>query len=273
MHVHTFSRTHSQLYATDSDFSRLFMCDVTPTTGALDCSGLDVGGLDNPYGIALSDTKAYIGNDGSDVVLICDLNKSTGVISNCLDSGVQNLLWPNAMVISGNYLYILDMNDGGTALLICAINSDTGALSGCTPDGSFQLFSARGIIASNGKLFISDQDQGRVFVCTIDSDTGLLSGCTDTGATQLTSPRGMATLGNFFWIGNNVESTIILCTVDVATGALSNCGETANGTAFSLGGFFARLTHSSLCRRHLRWYFHPVQYYPGDWGADMRSCN
>ncbi len=165
----------------------------------------------------------YVTNTGSNKILRCDVNKITGALSNCINSGASRLDRPDTIVMSNKYAYINNIS-GSNDWVIC--NIEQSVLFGCVgilgPRGN-----SRGLALDtlNNRIYIAEYSNNSVFVCDIDSFNGRPVNCKNTNATTLNGAHGIAFSqnNNYVYIANEKTRNVTMCFVNPVDGTFSNC--------------------------------------------------
>ena len=129
-------------------------CDVDIAGLFSNCSHTGTG-FDIPSGIILNaaETKVFITNVGSDRVLKCDVERSTGNFTNCADTGGYGFDDPTGITLNDSETIAFVTNGGSTTVSRCLVNID-GDFSACaSTQGSFN--NPAGIALSNQIDYIS----------------------------------------------------------------------------------------------------------------------
>jgi len=192
------------LYLTDT-VSNVVRCAVSGVDGSLSSCANAATGLHAPTGIAFSGNWAYVapGIAASDVD-VCPVN-SDGTLGAC--TRAQTFSAPNALSISGGYLYVADAD--GPEVYSCTINAD-GSLSACISNYLGTVNTVDGIAVTATTAYIVDINGGNLTTCAVSSMDGSLSSCAqttligtnpDAGNTADAAPRSAAVYGGDLYIG------------------------------------------------------------------------
>lgn len=208
-------------------------CSVTSQGDISGCTALDVAGLNNPSGIALSGNYAYIANfpvDNSPGTLLkCSVDPSNITLSGCTDAGAPPISGMVDVAFAGNRAYIVSLT--GNSVTRCAVGGD-GSLSDCADAGATGLSSPTAMAFAGANAYIVS-NSAFVTRCTVEPLLGNLSACTAMtvpGMADLTSivPYGIALSNGTAYITSQGNDNVLRCTIDEA-GGFSAC--TANDLA------------------------------------------
>jgi hypothetical protein len=199
------------LYVTDHA-SHVVSCAVNGGDGSLSACTNAASGLSAPSGIAFSGNWAYVtpGIAATDVdVCPVTLNGTLGACTSAQTFGA-----PNALAVSGGYLYVADAN--GPNVEICTIDAD-GSLSGCFANYIGPVNTMDGIAVTAITAYITDVNGGNLTTCTVNADGSLfpctqatLAGTTPAGGnTPTAAPRSVSVYGGNLYIGTKAGVLIL----------------------------------------------------------------
>jgi hypothetical protein len=199
------------LYITDL-VGDVVSCAVSGADGSLSSCASVTTGLAAPTGIAFSGKYAYVtpGVKATDVD-VCPVN-ADGSLGACTLAVPLGL--PNALAVSGGYLYV---SDGSTPYVAsCPINAD-GSLSACTPNyiGSW-INSMDSIAVTATNAYMVDYSGQNLTTCTVSAADGSLSACTkqtlnltDANNSPNSNPRSAYVYGGNLYVGTNAGTLIL----------------------------------------------------------------
>lgn len=175
----------------------------------------------------------------------CDVNSTSGLISNCQDAGATGLSsveFITFQTFNGvTYAYIGDfvLTD---SVKKCTLDNSTGnfVLNSCVPAGadlddlSYQAAFAQ--VGSNNYAYVTLFNNG-IFKCDVNTSTGLFptSSCAATGGISASSPRGIVEKtinGNQYLYAANFQQSVSKCKVDTTSAGALICSD-SGGTGFS----------------------------------------
>ena len=202
------------LYLTDN-VSSVVSCTVSGVDGTLPSCSNAATGFAAPSGIAFSGNWAYVtpGAVATDVD-VCAV-ATDGSLSGC--TRAYTFATPNALAVSGGYLYVADANGPGYAYS-CVIDGANGTLSACTANAIGAVNTMDGIAVTATKAYIVDINGGNLSTCTVSSLDGSLSACTQitldgtapsNGNTPSASPRSVSVYGGNLYIGTHAGDMIL----------------------------------------------------------------
>lgn len=199
----TFDTTGGTLYAYVTDASdNVYQCDVSttpgPTLGVIGSCVPTGSAFNMPLSIAFNNDYAYVADNAIDMVLLCEVNSSTGILSECVDSGATSLSAPSTIIFQADtegtpvihaYITNTDVSDSVT---YCDVNPTTGVLSGCIDSGVGAYFDLPyGIVfqyfGMTPYAYVTNSNNTggglnhSVSQCTLNTD-GTFDSCVDSGA-------------------------------------------------------------------------------------------
>jgi hypothetical protein len=199
------------LHITDN-LSHVVSCAVSGVDGSLSACANAASGLSAPSGIAFSGNWAYVtpGIAASDVD-VCAV-AADGSLSGC--TSAQTFTAPNALAVSGGYLYVADASSPNVD--ICTIDAD-GSLSGCFANYIGPVNTMDGIAVTATTAYIVDINGGNLTTCTVNPDGSLfpctqatLDGTTPAGGnTPNAAPRSVSVYGGNLYIGTKAGVLIL----------------------------------------------------------------
>lgn len=147
----------------------------TRSTILSDFRGVDI----SPSGL-----HAYLADTTNNRLNSCDVNTSTGGLSNCNANSSFTFSNPAGVVVhpNGNFVYMTDTNSTTTPVTRCTINTSTGVLTACASQ-SITLASGGGYYmtfnpSDSTKIYIAATDGSgydRVILATVNATTGNIS--------------------------------------------------------------------------------------------------
>ena len=198
------------------------------------------------------------------IIKRCEMNITTGVFTNCIDSGATGLPSPAGLVIDkkGDNIYIANSRAYFGAIpgiSKCTINSVSGALTGCinyTNTSGIGLinqgFAALAIDPSGTYIYATSVDL--IQKCVINSD-GTLTSCSTANLNSLFAP-GIAINpnGGFAYLAGTITGgaspSIQVCTIDGLSNLISCSAQTGfsvifpGGIAVNTAGTYSYITDS-----------------------------
>ena len=214
----------------------VYSCAVEANGALNNCTSAEGGdNFNQPDGIAISNTHAYIANYGSTTVTSCTV--TAGILSACSEStGFYN---PEGVTLNttGSSLYVANYN--ASNVLYCPVSnlgSCTTAWQGTNASGPHQVI----FNSSETKAYISDVSLSAIFFCPAVT-AGNLGTCVDSGigvGTILYSQEGIAlnAAANLMYISNSGNGTVLLCSIN-SDGTISqnNCAATGGNFNYPTG--------------------------------------
>jgi hypothetical protein len=205
------------LYLTDTASNVVVRCAVSGADGSLSACANAASGFIAPTGIAFSGNWAYVapGAAATDVD-VCAV-AADGSLSGCTSAQTFSGAAPNALAVSGGYLYVSDAN--GPIVYICTINSANGSLSACGPNYfavPFNTMDGIAVTATTG--YIVDINGGNLTTCTVNSGDGSLFPCSQQtlngttpagGNTPNSNPRSVSVYGGNLYTGTKAGVLIL----------------------------------------------------------------
>lgn len=218
------------VYIADNSLNKVTRFGITGSTFVDSGAGLLIG-AQAPYGIAFAQKSggngdfSYIANPNSTIsgILYCQLNSTTGIMTDCADSSFFGTFPAVGLASSNGYVYATSDTDPAK-MRFCKINQTTGNFSSCaTPSNIGSLNGPYGILINSGVAYITNYNSNTISKCTISSSNGDFSACSNAGATSINVPTGIAMNGNFAYISNSLPTdSITVCSVN-SSGNLSGC--------------------------------------------------
>jgi hypothetical protein len=170
---------------------------VNQANGTLsNCNGTGDVGFNHPTRMVFDSTgtRAYIGafagvnTSDPGFVWLCSVNKATGALFGCKDSGATGYIFPEAVALSpnGKFAYVSDTFGSGQ-ILLCNVNQMDGTLSDCIDSGEAIVDHAEKILfnLTGTTAYIPDESSFKsIKMCSVDTITGLLFNCRDSGSTD-----------------------------------------------------------------------------------------
>jgi len=216
-----FASIPQSLYITDN-VSSVVRCAMSGVDGSLSGCANAATGLHNPSGIAFSGNWAYVapGIAATDVD-VCPVN-ADGSLGICTSALTLNS--PNALAVSGGYLYVTDPST--PSVQICSIGAN-GSLSNCNTNYfSVPMNTIDGIVVTATAAYIVDVNGGNLTTCTVNSGDGSLSPCSQQslnataplgGNTPASTPSGVAVYGGNLYVGTKAGDLILPITGGAVT--------------------------------------------------------
>jgi DNA-binding beta-propeller fold protein YncE len=210
----------------------------------------------NPHAIILNSdgTLAYVANLNSNTVSRCFVNPTTGVFSDCANTGGTGFTTPAGIALnsSGTFAYVT--NYFSNTVTSCSVDKTTGVFSACADTKGTGFSAPNGIrLNSNGKFaYVTNSGANSVSKCSVAN--GVFSNCANTG-TGFSSPSEVRlnSAGTLAYVTNFGNNTVTSCSVNILTGDFLDCANTG-GTGFNLptsialnsAGTLAYVTNRSL---------------------------
>jgi len=220
------------LFVTNQGAGTLSSCQIDSSNRLLGGCSIVATGFAAPEALAINPTgtKMYITNTSTSAMAVCQLDLSTGEVSDCVDAGGTGFNLPSGVAVSpdGSILYV--SNGGGiNAVTACDIDVVTGGLSGCVQNVVPGVVTAFDLTLNNtgNRLYIADFTGSTLSVCRANGTTVDL--CDNTSGGNFDGPEGvtLSTSGEYAYIANNTSNSVTRCVVDVVTGLLSACNVTS----------------------------------------------
>ena len=203
-----------------------------------------------PIGIVLNHTKqkAYIANNGSSTIAVCDIGINGLIINNsCVNKNLPGLEaigrgYFITLNPDNSYLYVTNGNTANGKVHKCLLNQNDGSVSDCTDAGGSGFVVPAGIIvnSTNTIAYIVNtiiSGTGYVSKCTINQQTHNFDTCTQT-ATNVDNSNGIAIdeTGSYVYINHNTSGEVTRCQVDTTSKDLTECIVTTSGLGSNLIG-------------------------------------
>jgi hypothetical protein len=173
-------------YVANKGNNTVTFCKININNGTLSgCVAKSDPVFSSPVGVAINKSGnnisyLYISNYDNNKISICNIDSSSGVLTNCVDSGSGMLAGQLiGAAVSNNFAYIV--SNANSIIKLCSIDSKNGSLSNCDDSGAGQVFpSPTAIVTQSGYAYVASLT-GVVKICKIDSMSGKLSNCEDSG--------------------------------------------------------------------------------------------
>lgn len=237
-------------YITDSTAPGVTECTVNSDGTFTGCStNLFPSAFDTPFGIGIARSingtdYAYVTNLGTSSVSKCAINATTGVFSNCFDSGAgdafdvpQDIAFTSSTNPPYAYITDSDFNTTGT-IWQCAVNSTTGNLSACASSSYLQFDNPLGItlapVGSSTYTYATNTSGDSITQCTVGAG-GVLESCSNTSSHNTISPGGLAFStfgGDDYTYLVNLTGSVSQCRISSPSGLLY-CIDSGVGSAFT----------------------------------------
>ncbi len=242
-----------RLFVTNVSNSKVIVCDVDGTTGALNgCTDTNADNLGQPFSIVLNNagTRAYIADARDNVIILCNVSPS-GIFSGCGDAGGSLIDQPLSIALRANESQLFIVNEIGNTVVNCAVNAANGMLDSCTliPNVSFNDPTSLILDTTNNYAYITEYAAGQVQNCEVELN-GNLSNCTSSNATTLNQPYGIVFNSDETraYIANNGNNTVTLCDVS-NTRQFSSCVVTLDKDLNFPRGIVLNSTHAYIANR------------------------
>ena len=157
----------------------------------LSIDGNNMPGTGTPEVVVFNNGYGYVTDQQDDGYVKCDVNATSGVLSSCQFSKVDQVsdikaVGPRSLMFRNGYAYFVNSGyHGGAAVdgavssyTKCTVNND-GSLSGCATSQISGLNSPTALVYNNGYIYITnEQGPGYSYTqCTINSVNGSLENC------------------------------------------------------------------------------------------------
>jgi hypothetical protein len=163
--------------------SQVSVCSADQNTGILgNCTTYGVVTFDSPVNATFNaaGTFFYVSEYDPIVTLkaitICQVNPTTGLLTNCGNTSLTFFPYGIALNGPGNFLYVADATNTAP-LNICTVNSGTGAISNCVAASGQSFNSAKNISFDTAGTHMYVTEGNTLWVCTPNSINGSYSGC------------------------------------------------------------------------------------------------
>ena len=218
------SRHH--VYTANPDLNNIAICSLDENVAAMTCITDDGGGgiFDNPQTAYINNDYFYTLNNGSSEVIKCDINSTTGGLSNCAATGSGFSSPLGSMTIANGYAYIpnyLNYN-----ISICSVSPTDGTFGVCsTFSNGGGLFLPAGVAVSGTYAYIA-QSSSNLLACKINASNGSLSNCVANNVLTNVNHAGLNILSGYVYVNTNIGIT--KCTL-ASNGTVSGCVSTGSG--------------------------------------------
>jgi len=206
------------LYITDL-MGNVISCAVSGVDGSISscvpnaASGFIAAGA--PTGIAFSGNWVYVtaGAAATDVD-VCPVNTDGTLGTPCTLAATFTLGLPNALAVSGGYLYVTNAN--GPQAYNCPIKPD-GSLGVCISNYIGTVDTLMGIAVTATNAYMVDVNGENLSTCTVSSVDGSLSACTQqtligtdpSNTIHMTTPRSAYVYRNNLYVGTHAGTLIL----------------------------------------------------------------
>jgi 6-phosphogluconolactonase (cycloisomerase 2 family) len=216
------------LYVANPGNNTISLCQRDATTGALSACG-DAGGIGFilPSGVTVNPAGdiLYISNGGNLVgVSACDINPTTGKISNCIHNTSPS--FDNAFDITlntgGTHAYVANFTDSSVA--VCEIRNKL--LCDCQAVFSSAFSGPEGVTVDplSRFLYVANNTSNQVSVCGINNTSNLPENCDITdGQFSGIGNVGLSQTGTSAYVPDFINNRLFHCNANSITGALSAC--------------------------------------------------
>ena len=223
-----------------------------------DYQNLSQYGVTQPFATVINDTNTYAyisdityipGSFG--LVFKCNISASNNQLTNCADSGANNISAPYGIVLRTinniNLAYIVDYNIpnptesafvGGVT--ICNVESPSGNLQNCSQYPLQNVNNPKGLYfdAANKYAYLTNHGNNQITKCSIDAN-GFLQNCQYMSISQqLFFPFSLEIFNNTVFIVNYNSGTgifgsaVVSCSID-SNGNFENCATSSDYNSWS----------------------------------------
>ncbi|MDF1828409.1 MAG: YncE family protein [Legionellaceae bacterium] len=236
--------TYAYLTSSSSN-NLLYTCGISFTGSLINCTTPTLGvTLNSPKGLVINptQTRLYIANQGQNEIDQCDIDKPTGVLSNCTNSlantGSGGIDAPKGMAINpaGTIVYIT--NQGSNEITKCPVNAITGQFdNNCTlASNNPALITPEDITISPDNRFAYVPNQigipAELYQFDIDP-SGSLSNAVLVGQILTDSFKGISlnTQGSMLYLSTASDTTTPVPTIyqcPITAGSVGTCTQSAS---------------------------------------------
>lgn len=159
---------------------------------------------------------AYIANQSGSSVSVCQVNPSTGFLSQCAVEGTGlTSIEAVAFNPAGTLLYTANL--GSNSVSMCQLDQATGSLSNCTDAGGSGFNQPDGIAFNpDGSILYASNVAGPVTACSVNPD-GTLSACSSNLLPAGSSDLALNAAGTLAYVPNRFNSVVSVCNVNGKT--------------------------------------------------------
>lgn len=165
------------------------LCSIDQGGGLTNCAPTG-SGFNGAGGIAINPAGdiAYVTNNLTNNVSSCEINRSTGELSNCIIA-LENIISPWRITLNTNGTYAYITTNANSDVTRCTVEMNTGHLSNCilTANGTFGGSGNIAINTSNTKAYIPNSIADSISICSIDNSNGELINCINSDITVMDS--------------------------------------------------------------------------------------
>ena len=172
--------------------SSIKRCTIAPGSGTLSgCTGTGIN-LIFPLDMVVYDDILYVADVGSDLVLGCPINPTTGELVTVADTQMTDKGdFPAGLAINGDYLYITYLDSDNVFKCLLATLS-TSNPSPCELTAADNLVEPYGLAFDDGFAYITNAGDSSVTRCMVNTITGDLGpGCEQSTSLTLSRPVGI----------------------------------------------------------------------------------
>ncbi len=191
---------------------------------------------------------AYVSNLQGGNVNRCIVNRYTGALSQCNDTGGLGFNQPIAITMNQDGSLVFVSNFGDDTVRVCRVNLQTGTFSQCQDTGGtgFNNPTAIAFNPSENIAYVTNSIGATISRCSVNMSNGIFSNCIAIGGLSINGPSGMVlnSSGNLAIITNAFDNSVTRCTVNPNTGVFSNCINNA-GLGFNTPVAFTLNTSST----------------------------
>lgn len=215
-------------YAANASSNNITICSFNDFPTAT-CSTTDGGGVfDSPRTAYIHNGYFYTLNYNNSQVIKCNVNASTGALSNCASTGSGFNKPLGSMTISNGYAYIPNSSGNTQNISICAVSPQDGSLSSCSTFSNSSFSSPSGVAVSGAYAYIISVWNDGVVACVIDSTTGGLSDCKTNNVLTASTPSGLTIFNGYLYVNAHSPDQVVKCTIG-DNGTVYDCGNTGSG--------------------------------------------
>ena len=187
--AYTLSNGTTYLFVAEPSIKR---CTIAPGSGTLSgCTGTGIN-PSFPFDMVVYDDILYVADPGSNLVLGCPINPTTGELITVADTQMTDKGDdPAGLAINGDYLYITYASTN--AVFKCPLATlSTSNPSPCELTAADNLVGPFDLAFDDGFAYITNGDVDSVTRCMVNTSTGDLGpGCEQSTSLTLSGPVGI----------------------------------------------------------------------------------
>ena len=216
------------------------VCAVDSDGEFTGCS-LDNGGapatFSKPTSVAVNNagTVAYVGqfSPAAKNIHRCDINSSTGALTNCVVDNGGHTFAEEPYVVSmnpaGTVLYVGQESPTPQPVIKCDVTPGTGMLANCGPTtySTFSFATSVTLNAAGTLAYVGSWSTPYIYLCEVTAVSGDLHDCTVAAPSplSLSEPTQVAlnSTGTHLYAIWTSDTVVSRCDVNASSGALSSC--------------------------------------------------